>query len=94
MAPENAFRTTLSNSRHRRRGFGNGIVPDSLNPYPLPIQTWTASNYLMDIHLSLGHPLMLEAVRNMESTMSVNGFCSATFPNNNDYPRFNLSEGK
>lgn len=78
----------LSCYQNEDGGFGHGLEADSWNPNSSPIQTWTATEILRELHFTdSAHPMMNGIFHYLESGMDFDGdFWYNSINSNNDYP--------
>lgn len=69
-------------------GFGHALEADAWNPNSSPIQTWTATEILREIHFTdNSHPVIQNILRYLASGQDFGGhFWYSAVKSNNDYP--------
>lgn len=69
-------------------GFGHALEPDCWNPNSSPVQTWTATQIIKEIHLEdKDHPIVQGILNYLSSGVDFDGHTWAnTIPSNNDFP--------
>ena len=83
-----AVLNALSCYQNADGGFGHGLEADAWNPASTPIQTWTATEVLLELGVTdPGHPMIRDILRYLGACREFDGrFWYNTVPGNNDYP--------
>jgi len=83
-----AVLTALAAYQNEDGGFGHALEPDYWNPHSSPIQTWAATEILLEIgHDDASHPIVQGILRYLGSGADFDGKLWANeVPSNNDYP--------
>ena len=78
----------LASYQNEDGGFGNGLEADCWNPESSPVQTWAATEIILEIGLDDStHPLIQGILRYLASTKDFDGHMwFNTISSNNDYP--------
>lgn len=86
--PREAVLDALADYQNADGGFGHALEPDSWNPNSSPMQTWTATELLLEIgHTDKKHPLVQGILRYLGSGRDFDGQSwAAVIASNNDYP--------